>query len=143
MTPTELVKEIDHHQRKYPARYSTGATMSYKQFRRMTNFIEPGLNKLDPSNIKDAVKFVSVQTKINRVLSQKGLKLKSRNYYNEWYIAEDSGAEVNRMQAAAIRIDNAAERLRVGIARNKCNPHARLTAQAIIDTAAYINAKAF
>ena len=143
MTPTELVKQIDDHQRKYPTRYFTGATMSYKQFRRMANFITPGLNKLDPSVTADIVQFINTQAKINRILAHKGLKLKSRNYYTEWYIAEDSNREVARMNRKAITLVNAANRLHTGIKRNKSNPLARLTASVITETAKYLHARLF
>jgi hypothetical protein len=144
MTNTQLVTEIKAHIEKHATRYSVGSKpMSFKQFRRIANFIEPGLNKLDPSNTKDAVQYVNVQARLNRVLSQLGLKLKSKDYYNTWYIAENPSGEVTIMQNKAARIAGAATRLQAGIRTKKSNPKAKLSQKAVVDTAKYIRANAF
>jgi hypothetical protein len=144
MTNLELVNKIIAHIQKHSAKYSIGAKpMSFKQFRRIANFIEPGLNKLDPSNTRDMVQFVSVQRKLNNILSQLGLKLKSRDYYSTWYMAEDPHAEVARMRGKAGRIAGAATRLQAGIIAKKSNPNANLSQKAIDDTAKHIRASAF
>lgn len=143
MAKLTLVEQINDHQLRYPHMYTPGASMSFKQFRRIANFIQPGLRYLDPSNTRAAVQFVIAQGKINRVLSQKGLKLKSSNYYQTWYIAEDSDKEVTTMYNRSRLITNAANRLHTGIKQYKCNPTTRLTTAALAQTASYIDAKLF
>jgi hypothetical protein len=143
MTNTQLVNNIIAHIQKHSTKYSIGSKpMSFKQFRRIANFVQPGLNKLTPGDAKVNLQFVKAQTKLNRVLSQLGLKLKSRDYYSTWYMAEDPQAEVTRMQGKATRIAGAATRLQAGIIAKHSNPNAKLAKKAIDDTAEYIRANA-
>jgi len=107
-------ERIDAYITKYPTRFEKGSSMSAKQFRRMTNFIVPGIKLALPDSPQNTLMFVNAQAKLNRVLRKKGLKLKSRNYYKEWYIEPDTLNEVTRMRAISQRMGNAATDLFAG-----------------------------
>ena len=140
---TKFVERIDQHIIKHANKYSAGSSMSFKAFRRLANFVQPGLNKLDPKDTQSAVQYVNAQAKINRVLVNKGLKLKSKNYYNTWYIEGDVKAETKRMQAKLNRISSSIVNLRAGAKVHNGNASAKLSSSQHADIASYINARPF
>ena len=119
-------ERIKNHIIKHHNKYTQGYTMSYKQFRRIANFVCPGLRHADPAIMSDALKYVAAQGKLNKILFKKGLKLTSSNYYTRWHVALDTPTEVAKMNKTSKIIRTAAATLRTGYAINRGNPLAEV-----------------
>lgn len=74
-------------------RFAVGKTFKRKSFCRMFRIkgvVHQGtFHQIQRSNLE----LVSVQTKINKILMEQGLVLKSRNYYSEFYIADKASTK--------------------------------------------------
>ena len=81
-TATSLTNSLANYIERNPQFFSTATTFSAARFnQRFKRFQFIG----NHTTVPGAASYVAMQAKINKFLAYRGLKLKSRNYYSEWY----------------------------------------------------------
>ena len=103
----KLAAYIERNSKFFVADNSFSAARFAQRFR---NFQFLG----DPSTISGAATFVVMQSKLNKLLALRGLKLKSRKYYSQWYF-ESTIKDVHSFERKAMGYTTAAMNLRRGI----------------------------
>lgn len=86
----------------------------------MFNEVFPELTSIRLGSSVDAIKVVNAYSKINKVLAFRGLQLKSKNYYSNFYVTsvEQSKAKVKQHRHKAKGNKKAALHLKSSINRN-------------------------
>jgi len=69
-----------------PAKFSGRSKINHVWLQKTFDWLVPGLATADRYNTRDVLKFVTAYTTINRVLEQRGIHLKARNYYSHYQV---------------------------------------------------------
>lgn len=110
---------LDKHQRKFAS--DSGKRISATWIKKHLAWLVPELATADPSQTRDIYAFLKVQSKLNRVLAQRGMYIKTENYY-QWFrvlSAEATSKKVKSYLAKSRGNKTAANRLSSGLIRHK------------------------
>ena len=110
-TATKLTNRLSKYIERNAAFFTADNTFSAARFaQRFHAFQFLG----DPTTVSGAASYVAMQAKLNKLLAYRGLKLKSKNYYSQWYF-ESTLADVIALERKADYCTTAAMNLRRGI----------------------------
>lgn len=110
-TATRLTNALANYIERNPQFFNIATTFTAARFaQRFKRFQFLG----NHTTVPGAASYVAMQAKINKFLAYRGLKLKSRNYYSEWYF-ESAISDVTSHLRKAVGHDKAAATLQAGI----------------------------
>lgn len=118
----QLTKRLNKHisNSKF---YSTGNSITWKQFRQYMKTYFPEIQGKTPFSTKDSLTFVTAYTRINKLLALRGLYMKSENYYTKFTIIEkdNTGKKVKDYYDKATFCEKAGDTLLTGFKQYQAN----------------------
>ena len=134
MTIEQII--LKHNKKDGPTAIKAGTTLSWKQFRKIFSPVFPRLVGITPTKTVNAIHYVNAYMKINRVLAENGMVIKSTKYLTEFHVLGkgdvvyhtrkakgDKDAVTAKIVACNKKIEvlkRYTAKLEAGIARSKC-----------------------
>ena len=127
---------LEHNKKNSPTAIKAGVTLSWRQFRKIFSPAFPRLIGITPVKTVNAIHYVNAYMKINRVLAENGMAIKSTKYLTEFHILGkgdvvyrtrkargDKDAVTAKINACNEKIEvlkKYAEKLKAGVDRSNC-----------------------
>lgn len=107
-----------------PAKFSGRAKITSQWLQHTFDWLVPGIAEADPSQTRDAHKFVSAYTTVNKALALRGQYLKARNYYTSYQLCNTKPTVA--IVESCYRTTSIAKNQKASILRQGYNKHAGL-----------------